>query len=56
MIDVKKEQDGTYTISWDENDEMESMLNTWKEEDFIRAIREGCEQKLKNRVIIPEQS
>ena len=56
MIDVKDNQDGSLTIYWDENDEMESMLNTWTEEDFIQAIREGCEQKLENRAIIPEQS
>jgi hypothetical protein len=56
MIDVKKEQNGTYTISWDENDPIENMLSTWTEDDFIREIREYCEQKLQSRVIIPEQS
>ena len=45
MIDVKDNQDGSFTIYWDENDEMESMLNTWKEEDFIQAIREGFEKR-----------
>jgi len=56
MIDVKKERDGTYTISWDENDPIENMLSTWTEEDFIREIKEYCEQKLQSRAIIPEQS
>jgi len=56
MINVKKEQNGTYTISWDENDPIENMLSTWTEEDFIREIKEYCEQKLQSRAIIPEQS
>jgi chaperonin cofactor prefoldin len=42
MIDVKQEDDGTLTISWDENDPQESILNTWTEEDFINAIQDKC--------------
>ena len=42
MIDVKQEEDGTLTISWDENDPQESILNTWTEEDFINAIQDKC--------------
>jgi hypothetical protein len=38
MIQVIEETDGTLTISWDENDPVESILNTWTEEDFINAI------------------
>ena len=38
MIDVKEEEDGSFTISWDENDPKESILNTWTEQDFIDAI------------------
>ena len=38
MIDVKQEDNGTFTISWDENDPQESILNTWTQEDFINAI------------------
>lgn len=38
MIEVKEETDGTFTISWDENDPVESILNTWSEEDFKKAI------------------
>jgi len=56
MIDVKDNQDGSLTIYWDENDPIENILSTWTQDDFIRAIREGCEQKLENRAIIPEQS
>ena len=40
MIDVKKNEDGTFTIFWDENDPKESILNTWTEEDFINAIKD----------------
>ena len=39
MIDVKQEDDNTFTIYWDENDPKESILNTWTEEDFINAIQ-----------------
>ena len=39
MINVKQEDDGSLTISWDENDPQESTLNTWTEEDFINAIQ-----------------
>jgi hypothetical protein len=39
MIDVKQEDNGSFTIYWDENDPQESILNTWTEEDFINAIQ-----------------
>jgi hypothetical protein len=38
MIQVKEEDNGSFTISWDENDSVESILNTWTEEDFINCI------------------
>lgn len=38
MIEVKKEENGSFTISWDENDPQESIFNTWTESDFINAI------------------
>lgn len=38
MIDVKQEDDGSFTIYWDENDPKESMFNTWTESDFQNAI------------------
>jgi hypothetical protein len=40
MIKVKELEDHSFEISWDENDPVESMMNHWEEEDFIRAIRE----------------
>jgi hypothetical protein len=38
MINVNQEDDKSFTITWDENDPQESILNTWTEEDFINAI------------------
>ena len=38
MIDVKQNEDGSFDISWDENDPVESVLNTWTEQDFIDTI------------------
>ena len=46
MIEVTEEQNGTFTISWDENDPIESMFNTWTEQDFIDAIMERCKEVL----------
>ena len=40
MIDVKENEDGTFTISWDENDPTESIFNDFKEEDFIKLIQD----------------
>ena len=39
MINVKQEDDGSLTITWDENDPKENILGTWTEEDFINAIQ-----------------
>lgn len=39
MIEVTEKEDGTFDISWDENDPKESILNTWTEQDFINAIQ-----------------
>ncbi len=47
MIEVTENEDGSFTISWDETSPTESILNTWTEDDFIQAIREQVE-KLKN--------
>jgi len=49
-IDVKEwyNEDGklNLTISWDENDPVESKFNTWTADDFLTAIRNACEQEL----------
>lgn len=50
MIECKEEDDGSLTFTWDKNDPIESILNTWTEEDFIRAIE--IEINNKKRVTI----
>ena len=47
MIQVTENENGSFTISWDENSPTESIFNTWTEEDFINAIDEYL-QKLKD--------
>ena len=44
MIDVKENEDGSLDISWDENDPVESILNTWTKEDFVKAIMDHLEE------------
>ena len=46
MIQVTENEDGSFTISWDETSPTESILNTWTEDDFIKVIMEHL-QKLK---------
>ena len=46
MIDVKDNEDGSFTISWDENDPLESVFNDWTEEDFINYFRAAAEETL----------
>jgi hypothetical protein len=43
MIEVKETEEG-FEISWDENDPVESVFNTWTEQDFIDAIMKKCEE------------
>lgn len=45
MIDCTENDDGTFTISWDENDPYESVLNTWTHDDFIQVIRDECKKR-----------
>jgi hypothetical protein len=40
MIQVTVNEDKSFTISWDETSPTESILNTWTEDDFIKAIME----------------
>ena len=35
MINVEEQEDGSFTISWDENDPTESIFNDWTKQDFI---------------------
>lgn len=42
-INVTQENDKSFTISWDENDPKESILNNWTEEDFIKVITDSLQ-------------
>jgi uncharacterized protein YicC (UPF0701 family) len=46
MIDCKENEDGSFTISWDQNDPLESVLNDWTEKDFIEVIYNYAEEIL----------
>jgi hypothetical protein len=46
MIEVTEKEDGSFDISWDENDPTENILNTWTEQDFIDCIMQECEKIL----------
>lgn len=50
-IEVVQNDDKSFTITWDENDPQESILNEWTEQDFIDAIVQEAKITLeKNRV------
>jgi len=51
MIEVTEEKDGTFTISWDENDPVESMMNTWTEQDFIDVITKRVKELEENESV-----
>ncbi len=44
MIEVHENEDGSFQITWDENDPIEKILNDFTEEDFIQALKEHIEQ------------
>ena len=46
-IGCVENEDGTFTISWDENDPIESMFNDWSEQDFIDLLWRRCEEILR---------
>ncbi len=37
-IKVEEKEDGSFDISWDENDPQESILNNFTEQDFVNVI------------------
>jgi hypothetical protein len=47
-IEVKQEPDNSFTISWDENDPQESILNSWTEEDFVKVITDFLNNQLQS--------
>jgi len=48
MVEVTPNEDGSFEITWDENDPQESMFNTWTEEDFIRVIEQYLDELIIN--------
>lgn len=50
MINVKHIKETEYEIDWDENDPIESQMNTWTEEDFLNAIKQGIEEQKKTKL------
>jgi hypothetical protein len=38
--------DETITFEWDENDPIDSVLNTWTEQDFMDAILNYCKETI----------
>lgn len=51
MIECHENEDGSLLITWDKDDPTESILNTWTEEDFVRAIMEEANSHLKNETV-----
>jgi hypothetical protein len=51
MIECHENEDGSLLITWDKNDPVESQLNTWTEDDFVRAIMDEANLHLKNETI-----
>ena len=49
-IDVEEWYDGdgklNLTISWDNEDPIESQFNDWTADDFLTAIRNACDKEL----------
>jgi hypothetical protein len=48
MIEVQQNDDGSLQIDWDPNDPVESIMNHWTEEDFIKALKDHLETVKKN--------
>ena len=41
LIQVKKEDDGSFSLIWDDTDPRCEHINSWTEEDWIEAIENG---------------
>lgn len=46
-IKVEENEDGSLEIFWDKYDPVESILNTWTEQQFIDAIMQTANEVLK---------
>jgi predicted flavoprotein YhiN len=42
MLEVKENENGSFEITWDPDDPVESVFNTWSEEDFTKCIMDVC--------------
>ena len=47
-IKVEEREDGSFDIEWNENDPVESMMNTWTENDFIDTISNYLDELKQN--------
>ena len=45
-LDVTENEDGSFTIEWDENDPRTAALNGLTEDAFIELIRKACEEEI----------
>ena len=54
-IQVRELENNEFQISWDENDPIESMLNTWTEDDFINFFTEKLLQMVDDNDVIEEE-
>jgi len=45
-MDCKEEEDGSFTITWNPDDPVESIFNDWTEQDFIDVIMAKCKEVL----------
>lgn len=45
---VTEREDGTFDIEWDPNDPVESVFNTWTEQDFIDVIMKRAQEVIDN--------
>ena len=49
MIEVTENDNGTFTISWDENDPLESVFNDWTEKDWIKMLTDAADEILSKK-------
>jgi hypothetical protein len=47
-IEVTQRDDGSFDISWDENDPTESVFNDWTESDFQNLISDYLKELKEN--------
>jgi predicted flavoprotein YhiN len=41
-LEVKELENQSFEITWDPDDPVESVFNTWSEEDFTNCIMDAC--------------